>query len=51
MNYSFVSKVDLANARAFPDRAIELANPLSEERSVMRTSQLPGMLDAVRRAH
>ena len=50
VNYSFVSRSDLENARAWPETAIELANPLSDERSVMRTTLLPGMLDAIRRA-
>ncbi|MGE3636655.1 MAG: phenylalanine--tRNA ligase subunit beta, partial [Sandaracinaceae bacterium] len=49
VNYSFVSKADLAHARV-PTDGVELLNPLSEERSVMRTSLLPGMLAALARA-
>jgi phenylalanyl-tRNA synthetase beta chain len=43
MTYSFVSHAD---AKAFSGgTAIELANPLNEELSVMRTSLVPGMLE------
>jgi len=43
MTYSFLSHAD---ARAFSGgQAIELANPLNEELSVMRTSLVPGMLE------
>jgi phenylalanyl-tRNA synthetase beta chain len=49
VSFTFVSPADLERARA--DRnAIALANPLSEERSVMRTSLLPGLLAAASRA-
>ena len=46
---SFVSPKDLA-ALGAPKAAVELRNPLSEERSVMRTNLLPGLLEALRRA-
>ncbi len=49
VNYSFVSRSDLEAARV-PAEAVELANPLSEDRAVMRTSLLPGLLDAALRA-
>ncbi|MDP9268483.1 MAG: phenylalanine--tRNA ligase subunit beta [Acidobacteriota bacterium] len=43
MTYSFLSPAD---AKAFSGgQAIELANPLNEELSVMRTSLVPGMLE------
>ena len=43
ISYSFISHAD---AKAFSGaQAIELANPLNEELSVMRTSLVPGMLD------
>jgi phenylalanyl-tRNA synthetase beta chain len=45
----FVSPADIA-ALGLPEGPIVLQNPLGEERSVMRTSLLPGLLDAVRRA-
>ncbi|MEM6962100.1 MAG: phenylalanine--tRNA ligase subunit beta [Myxococcota bacterium] len=45
INYSFVSPSDL-KASLVPTDAVELANPLSEERSVMRTSLLPGLLSS-----
>ena len=48
INYAFVAPRDLARA-AVGIEAIRLSNPLSEERSVMRTSLLPGLLaNAVR---
>lgn len=43
---SFLSRAQLASARA-PSDAVELDNPLSEERAVMRTSLLPGLLESV----
>lgn len=49
VNYGFVSPADLANARANTD-AVRLMNPLSEERSVMRTSLLPGLCASLGRA-
>ena len=45
LSLTFISPED---ARKFsPAPAIELANPLSEEASVMRTSMVPGMLNMV----
>ena len=43
VSLTFISREDAA--RFSPGAAIELANPLSEEASVMRTSMVPGMLD------
>lgn len=45
VNFSFVSTEELAAARASTE-TVALANPLSEERSVMRTSLLPGLAKA-----
>ncbi|MCB9662259.1 MAG: phenylalanine--tRNA ligase subunit beta [Sandaracinaceae bacterium] len=45
INYRFLAPPDLARARVATD-AVPLANPLSEERSVMRTSLLPSLLMA-----
>ncbi|MCA9602095.1 MAG: phenylalanine--tRNA ligase subunit beta, partial [Myxococcales bacterium] len=49
VNYAFVSSDELARAKV-ETRAIPLQNPLSEERNVLRTSLLPGLLAAVARA-
>ena len=49
ITFGFVSPKDLAQVGA-PPSPLVLQNPLGEERSVMRTSLLPGLLDAVRRA-
>ena len=49
INYGFVSVDDLRRARVSVD-AVPLANPLSEERAVMRTSLLPGLTEAATRA-
>ncbi len=49
VNFAFVSAADLEKARV-DTRAVALANPLSEERAVMRTSLLPGLLSDVVRA-
>ncbi len=49
INFAFVAPADLERARVSTD-AIPLVNPLSEERAVMRTSLLPGLLEAVARA-
>jgi phenylalanyl-tRNA synthetase beta chain len=49
VNYAFVAPKQLEKARV-PTAALRLANPLSEERSVMRTSLLPGLLANVQRA-
>jgi len=47
--YSFVSPKDLAAIGA-PEPTVVMQNPLSEDRSVMRTSLLTGLLDALRHA-
>jgi phenylalanyl-tRNA synthetase beta chain len=47
LTYAFVSPRELEAVRA-PARPHQ--NPLSEERTVMRTSLLPGLLDALKRA-
>lgn len=47
--YGFVAPEDLEKHRV-PTRAVVLANPLSVERSVMRTSLLPGLAAAASRA-
>jgi phenylalanyl-tRNA synthetase beta chain len=49
LTYSFVSARELELLHA-PAPCVFLANPMSEERSVMRTSLLPGLLEALRRA-
>jgi phenylalanyl-tRNA synthetase beta chain len=49
VNYGFLSRDDLRKARVETD-AVSLANPLSEERAVMRTSLLPGLTSAATRA-
>ena len=49
INYAFVSTADLEKARV-PVDAVALANPLSEERAVMRTSLMPGLTAAAARA-
>jgi phenylalanyl-tRNA synthetase beta chain len=49
INYGFLSVDDLRKARVSTD-AVPLANPLSEERAVMRTSLLPGLTSAAARA-
>ncbi|MDH5492130.1 MAG: phenylalanine--tRNA ligase subunit beta, partial [Myxococcales bacterium] len=49
ITYGFVSAQDLERARV-PREAVRLLNPLSEERSVMRTSLLPGLAAAARGA-
>lgn len=47
--YSFVSPKDLAHLGA-PPSVVTLSHPLSEERSVMTTSLLPGLIEAYRRS-
>ena len=47
---AFVRAQDLAAVGAAP-AAVTLRNPLGDERSVMRTSLLPGLLHALARAH
>lgn len=49
VNLAFVSPKQLESARA-PLPAVRVANPLSEERSVMRTSLLPGLAQNALRA-
>lgn len=49
INYAFVAPSDLARARVRTD-AVPLRNPLSEERSVLRTSLLPGLAAAAVRS-
>jgi phenylalanyl-tRNA synthetase beta chain len=49
LTYGFVSPRELEVLGA-PKPSVSLANPLQEERSVMRTSLLPGLLEAVSRA-
>ena len=46
INWSFLSQ---AEADRFGDAAWSLANPISEDMKVMRTSLLPGLLSAARR--
>jgi phenylalanyl-tRNA synthetase beta chain len=49
LTYSFVSPSEL-EALSAPEPVVVLDNPLTEERSVLRTSLLPGLLEALRRA-
>lgn len=49
VNYAFVSPKQLERSRVSTN-AVLMANPLSEERSVMRTSVLPGLLSNLQRA-
>jgi phenylalanyl-tRNA synthetase beta chain len=49
ITYGFVSAKDL-QALGAPASPVVLENPLSDERSVMRTSLLPGLLDSVKKA-
>jgi phenylalanyl-tRNA synthetase beta chain len=49
VNFTFLALGDLEKSRVSTD-CIALANPLSEERSVMRTSLVPGLLANVSRA-
>lgn len=49
VNYGFLSVDDLQKARVSTD-VVALANPLSEERAVMRTSLMPGLTGAATRA-
>jgi phenylalanyl-tRNA synthetase beta chain len=49
ITYSFVSPRDLQAVGA-PPAAVTILNPLTEERAVMRTSLLPGLLQAIARA-
>ncbi len=47
--YGFTSESMLANIKAAP-AVVRIENPLSEDRNVMRTSLLPGLLEALGRA-
>ncbi len=49
VTFGFVSPKDIA-ALGLPSAPVTLQNPLGEERSAMRNSLLPGLLDALRRA-
>jgi phenylalanyl-tRNA synthetase beta chain len=49
VTYSFVSDRELAAVGA-PPSVVRLKNPLGEDRGVLRTSLLPGLLDVLRRA-
>lgn len=49
INFAFVAPSELLAAQV-STRAVPLANPLSEERAVLRTSLVPGLLADVRRA-
>lgn len=49
LTMSLVSQGDLAAVRA-PAATFVLKNPMSEERTVMRTSLLPGLIDSAKRA-
>lgn len=49
LTYAFVSEAELAAVHA-PPPVVRLTNPLSEERNVLRTSLLPGLLEALKRA-
>ncbi|MFO0611932.1 MAG: phenylalanine--tRNA ligase subunit beta [Polyangiaceae bacterium] len=49
LTMAFVAQRDLALVRA-PAATFVLKNPLSEERDVMRTSLLPGLVESARRA-
>jgi phenylalanyl-tRNA synthetase beta chain len=50
VNYSFQSE-KLQTLLGDGGEALRLANPLSEETALMRTSLLPGLLEALRRNH
>lgn len=49
MTYAFVSPEELERVGA-PQATVRLRNPLTEDRTVMRTSLLPGLLQAIARA-
>lgn len=49
LTHAFVSEQDL-RALSAPPAVVSLKNPLSEERSVLRTSLAPGLLEALRRS-
>ncbi|HEV2075632.1 MAG TPA: phenylalanine--tRNA ligase subunit beta [Thermoleophilaceae bacterium] len=47
--YSFTAPATLARLGLDPEKCLEVANPLSEDQSVMRPLLIPGLLDAARR--
>jgi len=49
LTYAFVSDKELAKLSA-PPAAVTIKNPLTEDRNVMRTSLLPGLLTALARS-
>jgi phenylalanyl-tRNA synthetase beta chain len=49
IHFAFLSPRDLERARA-PREVVAITNPISEERSVMRTSLLPGLLASLARS-
>jgi phenylalanyl-tRNA synthetase beta chain len=49
VSFAFVSPGELTLVNA-PEASVKLENPLSLDRSVMRTSLLPGLLEALRRS-
>ena len=49
LTYAFVDPADLRRLHA-PEPTVTVKNPLGEERSVMRTTLLPGLLQALGRA-
>ncbi|HEX5099352.1 MAG TPA: phenylalanine--tRNA ligase subunit beta, partial [Polyangiaceae bacterium] len=49
LTYAFVDPADLRRLQA-PEPCVTVKNPLGEERSVMRTTLLPGLLQALGRA-
>jgi phenylalanyl-tRNA synthetase beta chain len=49
LTYGFVSTSDLQRVGA-PQPSVTILNPLTEDRSVMRTSLLPGLLETMARA-
>lgn len=49
VTYAFLAPAQL-DALGAPAPVVRLSNPLTEERSVLRTSLLPGLLDATRQA-
>lgn len=49
ITFGFTSTKEIA-ALGLPPDAVALMNPLTEDRSVMRTTLLPGLLEALRRA-
>ncbi len=51
LNYAFIGAQDLERCAIQEPTPIALSNPLSQERSVMRTSLLPGLLQNAAHAH